>query len=77
MNDQRILFVSGTIGSGNESYLLAAGEEEDADMGLVLDLEVRRLFPPIEIAEILNQGYWREYTGDQRILSVLLKLLEN
>jgi hypothetical protein len=76
MKDQRILFVSGTIGSGKESYLLAAGKEENSDMGQVLDLEVRRLFPPIEIADVLNQGYWCEYTGSQSILSELLKKLE-
>jgi hypothetical protein len=35
--------------------------------GRVLDLDQRKMFPPMPLDSILARGYWRDYLGPQNV----------
>lgn len=59
-------------------YLLVPPDADLNDLrvkGRILDLDQKRLSPPLCVHSILKHGYWEPYEGDQRHLQTLLQAI--
>ena len=59
---------------GKSVFLLA---DKTGKMGRVLSLTQKMLFKPFNLQSILARGYWEDFTGEQSVLSKLLKQVDD
>jgi len=58
---------------GTNRYLIQVSEDE----AHVIDWQMRRVFPKMNMQSILARGYWEEFTGPESIIPMLLDFFKN